>query len=401
MARLLTILTACLLGSVIPAVARAQSRNAPPPLPDVPCSSCHACESPAPKDLCLRACNRAAAAAASEAFKKRVPDLVILDELEEHYLPVPFDHRGHAAMAEMTRGCTVCHHYTPEGDAHPACKSCHEVAPVRGDMRKPGLKGAYHRQCLACHREWSHETACEVCHPPKTGRGREVGTARVPSKDDIMGMMHPPIPEPDTKVYETSFKQVTGTSVLFRHKEHIHRFGFSCAECHHEDSCSRCHENGRAEGERVKTLEEHHNPCATCHDMEDQQRCDHCHRMKDQPEPGPFDHTSTGWPLGRYHEDKSCRVCHKGVKFVKLDRDCNTCHASWRPQTFDHVVTGQRLDEKHAEADCEECHVDRVFDRPPSCDECHEEEESISFPAKRPGPIAASESLSIPKKGSN
>lgn len=388
MPRSLATLIALMSGSAFPVVAHAQDPSTPPPAPVVPCSSCHTCENPAPEDLCLRGCVRALAAAAAEEFKKRVPDLVILNELEDLYLPVPFDHRGHADMAEMTRGCTVCHHHTPEGAAHPACRNCHEISPVREDMRKPSLKAAYHRQCLRCHREWSHETACEVCHPPKAGRGRELGMASLPRKDDIMGRMHPPIPEPETTLYQTKYKHVVGTNVLFRHKEHIHRFGFTCAECHHEDSCSRCHEEGKSEAQRVKTLEEHHSPCAHCHDMESTEKCDHCHHLKGEPVPAPFEHASTGWPLTPYHEDKSCRVCHVSVRFVKLDRDCNACHGTWSPATFDHATTGQHLDQSHSQSDCEGCHIDRKFDRPPTCDECHEEEEGIVFPAKRPGPVS-------------
>ncbi|MCP4247852.1 MAG: cytochrome c3 family protein, partial [bacterium] len=308
---------------------------------------------------------------------------------EDLYLPVPFDHKGHAMMAEMTRGCSVCHHYTPEGARHPACKSCHEVSPVREDMQKPGLKAAYHRQCLNCHREWSHATACEVCHPPKAGRGSARRPARPPSKDDIMGRMHPPIPEPDTKIYQTKHLQRPGTQVVFRHKEHIHRFGFKCAECHHEDSCSRCHEEGKSEANHVKTLAEHHNPCATCHDMESPEGCTRCHWEEGKPQPAAFDHASTGWPLGRYHEDKSCRACHKAVRFVKLDRACNVCHADWSPDNFAHTITGQTLDETHADLDCQECHEDGRYDRPPSCDNCHDEEDGVVFPKRRPGPVAS------------
>lgn len=387
MSRQDTIMIVLLLRGSFGAVVYAQDQGPPPTTETEPvhCSACHTCETPTPEDLCLRGCIRATAAAMAAEFQKRVPDVVILDELEDLYLPVPFDHKGHAEMAEMMIGCKICHHYTPEGVEHPACKSCHEVSPVREDMAKPSLKAAYHRQCISCHREWSHETGCEICHAPKAGRSARMAA---PTKDDIMGRMHPPIPEPETKLYETKYKYVRGTDVTFRHKEHIHRFGFKCAECHREDSCSRCHEEGKSEAGEVKTLEEHHDPCAHCHDMETTEKCDHCHRLEGEPEPPPFDHASTGWALGRFHEGQNCRACHIAVKFVKLDRDCNACHGSWSSATFDHAVTGQVLDENHAETDCEDCHAERKFDSPPTCEECHEEEEGIVFPAKRPGALA-------------
>jgi len=322
-----------------------------------------------------------------QEFKQSVPDLVILDELEDLYLPVPFDHKGHADMAGMTRSCTVCHHYTPEGTEHPACKSCHEVSPVRENMRKPGLKAAYHRQCLACHREWSHETNCVICHAAKLGHGEQPVATR-PSKGDIMGRMHPPIPEPDTEVY--SVHAVDAESrVIFRHKEHIYRFGLRCVECHHEDSCDRCHEVGRRHEQRVVTLEEHHKPCKRCHvaDMrEPDGECDRCHWKAGQSAPAPFQHTMTGWALGDHHERLSCRLCHATLPFTKLDRTCNNCHGMWNSDNFDHAVTGQMLDSNHAEADCESCHADRLFDAPPVCNECHDEEEGIAFPERRPGP---------------
>ena len=320
-----------------------------------------------------------------ELAQKRAPDVVLLNKLEDLFLPVPFDHKGHAEMAGMTQGCAVCHHHTPAGMEHPACQSCHEVAPVRADLRKPGLKGAYHRQCLSCHREWSHETTCGVCHPPKIGRGGRSRVTTRPTQDDIVGAIHPPIPAPDVEIYQTKHGYRPGTKVIFRHKEHVHRFGLKCVECHHEDNCLRCHQKGKKQPQRVKTREERHSPCARCHDIEDPEGCDRCHRLEGEPAPPPFDHASTGWPLDAYHKDVSCRACHLAVPFIKADRDCNACHGTWDIDSFDHAVTGQQLDGNHRDIDCEECHAGRKFDQPTKCDECHDEEE-VAFPSKRPGP---------------
>ena len=77
---------------------------------------------------------------------------------------------------------------------------------------------------------------------------------------------------------------------------------------------------------------------------------------------------------------------HPRSLILGLDSNCNACHGGWSPSTFSHRVTGQVLDKNHAEHDCDVCHVERRFDRPPTCDNCHEEEEGITFPAKRPGP---------------
>jgi hypothetical protein len=306
---------------------------------------------------------------------------VILNELEQLYLPVPFDHAGHADMARMGRGCVVCHHYTPEGAEHPACKSCHEVTSAQADIRKPGLKGAYHRQCLSCHREWSGEIGCGTCHQAKAGSA----TARaVPTPDDIAGRMHPPIAEPDEELYATSHPDGIVSKVLFRHREHIHRYHLRCAECHHEDNCKRCHQQGKEHVQQERTVEQHHRPCQECHRAD---TCEKCHFPEGSSGPPPFDHASTDWPLKFYHTGKSCRACHPTVPFTRTERSCNACHAAWSVGTFQHAVVGQALNETHARFDCAECHKGRDFSQRPTCNGCHEAEEGISFPAKRPGPM--------------
>ncbi len=387
MPRLFIAMLTILLGAAVAESARGQDKKMPLAMEELPCTFCHLCENPTPRYLCLRRCPRTSAASIDRKMSlKRGPDLVYLDELENLYLPVPFDHKGHAEMAKMTEGCAVCHHYTPEGAAHPACISCHEVSPKQRDMRKPSLKAAYHRQCMSCHREWSHETACGVCHPPKAGGAKSGVASRRPTKDDIVGKMHPPIPEPHTEIYEPRSKPVPGEKIIFRHKEHIHRFGLKCVDCHREDSCSRCHEKGKEHKQQTRTLAEHHKPCSTCHNVDDKNACDRCHWKEGESKPKPFDHASTGWPLSKQHVELGCRACHKRVPFHKLARKCDACHGDWKPDTFDHAVTGQVLDENHEEADCANCHANRKFDAPPKCDECHDEDDGIAFPAKRPGP---------------
>ena len=366
----------------------------PPEVFSSDCVRCHFCNRPSPEDPCLFSCTK----------PRPTPDdlgsldqpslaMIILDELEDAYLPVPFDHKGHAEMAEMTQGCATCHHFTPAGGQHPACKTCHAISDAQADIDKPSLLGAYHQQCLNCHREWINERDCDVCHRPKAGGPAGGEASPPPTRDDILRVMHPPIPEPDAEFYRIRSEGATETQVIFRHREHTQRFGLTCVECHHESSCAHCH-NAGDETTRPRTFVEHHRQCIRCHkrDMDvagwQARRCERCHWREDTPKPGLFDHAGTGWPLSRFHQGKSCRVCHEELPFTKLSRDCNACHADWAPAAFDHRVTGQALDENHAEQDCEVCHPERRFDRPPKCDECHDpEDDGIAFPARRPGPV--------------
>lgn len=346
------------------------------------CSLCHSCPLPTAGAPCLRSCPRPRATVQSDDSS---PGTILLRELEDRYLPVPFDHKGHAAMAAMTRGCVVCHHFTPEGAAHPACKTCHEPSGARADVQRPGLKGAYHRQCLNCHREWSDDNKCETCHQSKTGAGRRSLVNTSPTPDDLVGRMHPPIPEPDTEIFQPRGGNQAGTKVFFYHKDHIHRFGLACAECHHEDNCARCHDAARPR--RVEpTLSQHHQPCARCHSTEAPDSCARCHWTEGTPKPARFDHQSTAFALKEYHQKTGCRECHREVPFTKPSHDCASCHKAWDPATFRHEVTGQSLDSTHASLDCSACHTSGRYDRAPSCEECHESSSGIAFPARTPGP---------------
>jgi hypothetical protein len=320
------------------------------------------------------------------------PDVVILRELENMYEPVPFEHKSHAKMAQMWNGCVTCHHRSPQTTAQqaeeaasagsvpgtvgaslkpagtaseqtldsiaaseaktqeasakiPACKSCHPTAPVDVDIFRPSLKGAYHRQCLNCHQEWMHENACAICHEPKEGR-QAVNVP--PSPDDIVGRMHPPIPEPDAKAYKTRFTPAAGGNVLFRHREHTVRYDIKCVNCHYQDNCSHCHgpTGDTSEQKPLRpgmTWDESHGPCMGCHR---QNRCRHCH----------------------YKDDQS------------------------PPEVFDHTATGQALDEEHAKLACGQCHPDLRVTTQPVCGDatCHNDKK-IEYPFQRPGPMVMTE----------
>ena len=68
--------------------------------------------------------------------------------------------------------CQGCHHNTPATLTPPKCAACHSdtreiVTRVAGDGR-PGLKGAYHGQCIGCHQKMGIKepaaTDCIRCH---------------------------------------------------------------------------------------------------------------------------------------------------------------------------------------------------------------------------------------------
>ena len=124
------------------------------------------------------------------------PATIILDSLEKHYDAVDFDHAMHIEIAE--NDCAQCHHHTtgtpsvttggkcnlchkPEA-THKivACRGCHVADPFSPETRqekkdapilfhksKPGLKGAYHNFCIACHEETGGPATCDGCHARK------------------------------------------------------------------------------------------------------------------------------------------------------------------------------------------------------------------------------------------
>ena len=306
---------------------------------------------------------------AAAAKPTTAPDVVVLSELKDRYEAVPFDHKSHASMAQMWDGCVTCHHRKPDpttqpvaitsattqadSAAVPACKSCHQVSAEKADLHRPNLKGAYHRQCLNCHREWANENACNICHKP-LGNTKVAQATTAPSVDDIVGRMHPPIPEPEVKIYEARFTPAVGANAIFRHKEHTTAYGLKCASCHHRDNCSDCH-NGITRTIAHKpikpgrTWQDSHEPCMSCHQ---QDRCGHCHFDPKAKPPATFAHRSTGQVLDKDHDKLTCGQCHNRLK-SKTELTCGDAS-------------------------------------------CHAKHPTIAFPAQRPGPVIATQPATAP-----
>jgi len=330
---------------------------------EINCSKCHTCDVPTRSEPCLKTCPRTGMVhQTAKHLLAEAPDNMVLDELEDLYLPVHFSHKLHASMAQMGHDCATCHHYSPEGHI-PPCKECHGGEENPADLTRPTLMGAYHRQCLSCHREWSHDTKCVICHLPTPGK--DMVTPGGFDSTDIIGISHPVITEPVKKVYHTPYEKQP--IVTFQHKEHIDLFGFRCVDCHQEENCSYCHDIEKTE-ESAKSQEEVHAICNDCH-IDD--ACDKCHDTQERP---GFSHNQTGWPLGNYHNDLDCWACHPtGKKISKLSKMCHTCHRGWTTENFKHAVTGLKLDEIHADMDCTDCHAEGRYDKDPVCSDCHDD----------------------------
>lgn len=341
--------------------ANAKSKGSMP-ASAIDCKDCHTCDVPTAKDMCLKQCPTLTMTHTKSSHSLvEAPDSLLINELAEDYEAVHFNHKQHAGMAEMNDSCGVCHHYSPPGHI-PPCKECHLAGGSESNLRQPGLKGAYHRQCLSCHREWSHDTKCVVCHLPSKS-GMIKGNGDDPT--DIVGRPHPVITTPAKKVYETPYKD--GPVVTFQHKEHIDLFGFRCVDCHRQENCGYCHDIERPASTN-KSQEVVHAICNDCHKSD---ACAKCHDTKERP---GFSHNQTGWPLNPYHATLDCWACHPtGKKISTLNRMCASCHAGWNQENFKHAVTGFKLDETHAQMDCTDCHAGRKYDSDPVCGDCHDD----------------------------
>lgn len=314
----------------------------------IDCTLCHVSLDASKEDPKLKPCPRHAGSVVR--LENMGPDIVILDELQELedlYVPVRFNHKTHAHMSSTVEGCNMCHHYNEASATPSSCAACHPKDVIHENLAQPGLKGAYHRQCIGCHVQWDQNTDCVICHEKKAGgplHGSAVSYSNV--------RHYPPVQMRDLIVYQTGYD--TDDTVPFHHKTHAYQYDRNCGDCHHQQGCDACHAQQRVELKPMGDLspEEMHDHCFVCHGDND---CNFCHgRAVDDV----FDHAITGWPLKVYHQKLHCMDCHtQRGEFTKLNNDCVTCHLKgWNLDEFKHTVVGVPLDDVHENAACEDCH---------------------------------------------
>lgn len=115
----------------------------------------------------------------------KIPETVVIDVLSSEYKPSNFPHRkvvqaiiDRVEKSDMAKAfhrdqeslCMGCHHNSPKTLEPPKCASCHSKKGPAEDGR-PGLKGAYHGQCITCHQKMDVKaiaaTDCVKCHELK------------------------------------------------------------------------------------------------------------------------------------------------------------------------------------------------------------------------------------------
>lgn len=160
---------------------------------DQECATCHSVDLKSESAAALSDAD-AAADLARDALESRsyekvapedIPETVIIGTIASEYKPSEFPHRKvveavfngveNNTMArafhqnELTL-CIGCHHNSPATLTPPKCVSCHAGLPDTA-TGKPGLKGAYHGQCITCHQKMEvasvPATDCIKCHEKK------------------------------------------------------------------------------------------------------------------------------------------------------------------------------------------------------------------------------------------
>jgi len=115
-----------------------------------------------------------------------IPEKVLINSAADKYMPVDFPHRKIVLKLSETVNksplakafhqgdqslCLGCHHNSPAAKKPPGCAECHARPSNEKNLFRPGLKAAYHIQCMECHKAMKIETPvstnCVGCHEKK------------------------------------------------------------------------------------------------------------------------------------------------------------------------------------------------------------------------------------------
>jgi hypothetical protein len=115
---------------------------------------------------------------------QEIPEIVTIQRLSEQYEAVKFPHRQiiDALKERMQESrlslffhnekeaiCQGCHHHSPASEKPPQCANCHGKQWDAKRPSMPGILGAYHLQCMGCHKKMNIEkpAECIECHELK------------------------------------------------------------------------------------------------------------------------------------------------------------------------------------------------------------------------------------------
>jgi len=348
----------------------------------------------------------AAPAKATGAPADKGPDECILYHLVDLYGPTVFSHSNHVEYEER---CEICHHHSSEVETAPPCRECHGLPST--DLDRPGLKGAYHRQCMNCHREMgSGPMGCEECHPKRDQTGVEQEALARLYVANTMKLGH----------MSREFGEVT-----FDHKLHA-EVSDTCGDCHHHQKgyevtppCRECHNRVESvEGERLLGLKDaYHQQCLTCHRAVSKKhdarigeleaeiaeareagkaakekaflgalkkergrgtsplKCVDCHLPLRAPESVTLGKLSKQYvPVIFDHKlhvvgTSCCTDCHHDADHLARFQPCGSCHGA--AATDGGAKTTKNLQDAYHEQ-CITCHK-RTGSGPEDCSDCHEE----------------------------
>jgi hypothetical protein len=285
-----------------------------------------------------------------------VPKESLLYHLVDQYEQVVFNHESHTGYAS---DCAVCHHHSSAVERTPPCRECH--GKPSANLSLPGLRGAYHRQCMNCHREMgSGPLGCEECHKKRPAGAADKDALALGSLPDVLKLGH-------------LAKEFGG--VMFTHKQHV-GLTDSCADCHHHEKevertppCRECHNTPE------KLKEAYHTQCLSCHrtrKMRSPQSCGDCHLPRHAPgvvalgalsamfEPAQFDHEKHAQVAS------FCTDCHHSNRNFDEIKPCSTCHGGEKP-----VSKVGLLPAYHSQ--CIACHS--KMGGPEDCSGCHQPKE--------------------------
>ncbi len=97
-----------------------------------------------------------------------MPHRKIIDSLQKGVASSKLANHFHTDRATLCQGC---HHNTPPAVKPPKCSNCHGKPFDEKKPIMPGLKAAYHRQCMECHKNMGIEKPaavdCAACHKEK------------------------------------------------------------------------------------------------------------------------------------------------------------------------------------------------------------------------------------------